>query len=127
MAVVFNLGSFEKGRLLLLLLLSSLLLLLIYLRPTRETIFGWKYQLLLLVCRKNRKIASAARERNKRKRKKKKRRRKKKKKKKKEEEEHATIPEIFRETHPAMLAPKYFQVCEPRFLSGNFNVNGLLL
>ena len=36
-------------------------------------------------------------------------------KKKEEEEEHAIIPEIFREMHPAMLAAKYLQICEPRF------------
>ena len=84
---------------------------------------------MFLVCRKTASLQARQERKEKEKKKKKEKEKEKKKKKekerKKEEEEHAIIPEIFREMHPAMLAAKYLQVCEPRFLSGNFNVNGL--
>ena len=38
----------------------------------------------------------------------------------------ASVQEMFRETHPAMLAEKRFQACEPNFHPGSVSVCGAL-
>ena len=42
------------------------------------------------------------------------------------EEERATIPKIFREAYPEMLAAKYIQARKPCVHPGRFNVCGAL-